>query len=119
MNGLAILHELWVDDAGALISLEMVLLATILGIGLIAAMSALQTAIVTEMADVGGAISSLNQSYEFGGISGHTASTAGSSFLDQPDSGDDVGGTQPPGANSRGIIVCAFVFHEGQPLPLP
>ena len=50
------LKQLWRDESGAYVSLEIVLAGTILGIGVITGLSSLRDATITELADVGGAI---------------------------------------------------------------
>ena len=79
------LNRLWNDEGGAIISAELVLVATILVIGMIVGLKSVRDAVVTELADVGQAISQINQSYEYWGVSGHFARTFGSSFQDNFD----------------------------------
>ena len=57
------LKTLWSDERGFLVSTELILIATILVIGLIAGMACLQQAIVQEFNDLSWAVSSLNQTY--------------------------------------------------------
>ena len=83
-----LLHRLWKDQRGFVISTELVLIAVLLVIGLIAGLTTLRDQVVQELADVANAIGSLNQSYSFSGITGHSSSTAGSSFADLKDAGD-------------------------------
>jgi len=96
------LNRLWNDEGGAIISAELVLVATILVIGMIVGLKSVRDAVVSELADVGQAISQINQSYRFGGVQGHFAQTLGSSFQDQTDFCDlgDTGAVQ----SSRCII---------------
>ena len=75
------MKKLWQDDAGFVVSSELVLIATILVIGIIAGQTALRDAVVGELADVGAAIGDVNQSFSFGAITGHCSSTAGSILL--------------------------------------
>ncbi len=85
--------RLWLDEQGFIISIELILLATIAVIGLIAGWTAIRDAIVSEISDVAGAVQDLNQGYSFFGVRGHSASTAGSDYLDALDfcdSADDV-----------------------------
>ena len=82
------LKKLWMDEGGALISAELALVATILVIGVVVGLSAVQDAVNTELADVGAAIANLDQSYSTGGATGHHASVAGSSFADSTDACD-------------------------------
>ena len=97
------------DETGAVVSAELVVIVTLLVLGLITGLTALQGAIVDEFVDLSGAVTSLNQSYSFPGFRGcfwKGARYAGSSFVDvsggvcQTTAGvvgptDIVGGTVP------------------------
>lgn len=90
MNQVA--NKLWNDEAGFIVSIELILIATIAVIGLIAGMASVRDAVVSELSDVAGAVQDLNQSYTFNGVVGHAAATAGSDYqddLDFCDSADD------------------------------
>jgi Flp pilus assembly pilin Flp len=82
---LHMLKRLWNDEGGAIISAELVLVATILVIGMIVGLKSVRDAVVSELADVGQAIANINQSYRYGGVTGHFAQTMGSSFADNYD----------------------------------
>ena len=82
--------QLWTDEQGFIISVELILLATIAVIGLIAGWTAIRDAVVSEMSDVAGAVQDLNQGYAYFGVRGHSASTAGSDYLDALDFCDSV-----------------------------
>jgi Flp pilus assembly pilin Flp len=83
------------DERGFVITAELVLISTVLVLGLVAALSAVKTAIAGELGDVAGAIGSLNQSYYTHGFKGRSANghvkarTYGSAFLDREDSSDE------------------------------
>ena len=86
------------DDAGFVISSELVLVATILVIGMIAGLTTLRDGVVQELGDVSTAIGAVSQTYVYNGVDGHTSGTAGSTFLDQTDFCDvpvDVALTEP------------------------
>ena len=82
------------DEAGFIVSAELVLVATLLVIGLIVGLSEVQHAVVSELNDVGDAIGELNQAYSFSGFSkcdngGQIhAATYGSDFADTADDCD-------------------------------
>ena len=91
----SIASKLWNDDAGFVVSIELILIATIAVIGLIAGMTAVRDGVVSELSDVAGSVQDLNQSYSYNGVVGHSASTAGSDFqdaLDFCDSAEDQSG---------------------------
>jgi Flp pilus assembly pilin Flp len=96
------LRKLWLDESGVIISAELVLILTILAIGLIAGLSTLRDALLTELADVGQSISNANQSFVIGGVQALSSATAGSTFSDALDFGDAAGATGP---NSRCLVV--------------
>lgn len=80
-----LLSRFWRDEAGFVISSELVLVATILVIGLIAGLTAVRDGVVQELGDVGQAIGAVSQSYSYNGVVGHTGASAGSKFVDQTD----------------------------------
>jgi hypothetical protein len=83
MNAMTLFNRFWTEDDGALISSEVVLIGSMLVVGVVTGATAIRDTVVTEMSDFAAAIGSLNQSYCFGGIRGHCAWTAGSSFNDR------------------------------------
>lgn len=83
------------DEAGFIVSAELVLIATLLVIGLIVGLSEVQHAVVTELNDVADAIGCLNQGYFYTGFSkdknfggGLAAVTFGSAKQDSIDECD-------------------------------
>ena len=97
------LKKLWNDEAGVIVSAEIVLVATILVIALVTGLTSLRDAVNTELADVGGAIGSVDQSFSYGGITAHCATASGSAFDDATDFCDNKGGVA---ANSRCLEIC-------------
>ena len=80
------LQQLWNDDAGYIISTEMLLIFVILVLGLIAGLANLRAAIVAELTESGLALLALNQSFSISGITGCTGSSGGSAASDTPGS---------------------------------
>lgn len=102
------IHQLLKDEAGFIVSAELVLIATILVIGIIVGLSEVQHAVNAELNDVGEAIGSLNQSYCFSGFSKRDgwnthAFTRGSDFVDTQDTCD----------NNQCDIACDAPQSEG------
>jgi hypothetical protein len=77
-----LLTRLWVDDGGALLSLEWLLLALLLVFGIITGLVAVRQAMISELVEMAQAIMSFNQSFSISGQSNCEASTAGSSASD-------------------------------------
>ena len=100
------LMKLWKDEAGAIVSAEIVLVATILVIGMVTGLASLRDAVIEELADVGAAIGAMDQSYTVCGVVAHSAATAPSVFVDAPDFCD--GGSTGP--NSRCLVICGGAF---------
>ena len=74
-----LLSKLWADDGGFIISVELLFIAVILVIGLIAGWANLRVAIITEYMTLGNAILALNPGYEIDGVSGDTGGSRASS----------------------------------------
>lgn len=106
--------ELWCDESATIISVELVLVLTIMCTGLVVGLTATRDAVVTELADIGAGIASLNQSFSYCGVSSGSAQFSGSLFLDGLDTGDDAG-SQTVNSNARGVVICATAaLPEGQ-----
>lgn len=82
-------RRLWHDEAGVVISAELVLILTIVVLGVIVGLVEVRNAVVAELNDLSLAFSHLNQSYGYTGFiggwkpwCGWTSWTAGSSFID-------------------------------------
>lgn len=85
------------DEAGVIISAELVLIATILVLGMVVGLVELQCAVVGELSDLGDAFGNFDQSYETSGITSLKsancnddvkAQTRGARYIDEPDTCD-------------------------------
>jgi len=86
------------DENGFLVSAELILVATIVIIGLIAGLSEVSFAINNELEDVAAAFGSINQSYhQSGSWSAGKGGSSGSSFEDEWDDCDDQWDIQSSG----------------------
>lgn len=79
------MKKLWNDESGAILTFELILIMTILGIGMIVGLNSIKTAVTTEAVDVATAVGSINQSYSYNGLMDCGSMTAGSSVLDETD----------------------------------
>ena len=85
--------KLWQDDAGVILSAEIVLVATILVTGMIVGLVELQCAVVGELSDLGDAIGNFDQGFVTPGITsfktgGIKAQTRGAQYGDTADDCD-------------------------------
>ena len=100
------LFRFWKEEAGAIVSAEIMLVATILVIGVIVGLKSVRDSVVTELADVAQAIANVNQSYSYSATSGHHTFTAGAAFTDNADFCDlptsHVGCDQ----ESKCVVIC-------------
>ena len=80
--------QLWTDEAGFIVSSELVLVATILILGMVVGLTEVAHNVNQELEDFGSALGSMNQSFVYSGFSGAKAWVAGSSFRDTIDSCD-------------------------------
>lgn len=85
------MKKLWNDENGAILSAELIIIMTILGIGMIVGLNAIKVAVTTEAADVADAVGSMNQSYSFDGVADCHAWAAGSGAMDTVDECDEAG----------------------------
>lgn len=99
-----LLRDLWRDECGFILSTELLMIATIVVVGLMAGFVVLRDAALGELADVAGAVGGLNQSYCYPGVwySGvahacGVAFTSGGSFWDRSDACDRQHGHHHPG----------------------
>jgi hypothetical protein len=105
-----LLARFWVDDAGAIVSAEIMLVATILVLGVIVGLKSVRDSVVTELADVAQAVANINQSYCYSGVSGHAANSGGGEFGDQADFCDN---NQDWGRQeSKCVTVAAWAGRE-------
>jgi len=80
-----IINQLINDEAGFIVSAELVLISTIAVLAMIVGLSEVANNVNQELEDVGAAFSSIDQSYMLKNAHGHKACTDGSSFHDCPD----------------------------------
>lgn len=102
--------RLWKEEAGAIVSAEIMLVASILVIGVIVGLKSVRDSVVTELADVAQALANVDQSYSYSGTSGHHAFTAGGSFSDLPDFCDQANATQAI-QESKCVSICSSALH--------
>ncbi len=79
------LNCLWKDEAGFVVSAELVLISTIVVLSLVVGLSEVANGVNEELEDVGSAVGSMNQTMRYSGFTGHKGAIAGSSFNDGPD----------------------------------
>ncbi len=100
-----ILIQLMNDEAGFIVSSELVLISTIAVLAMIVGLSEVAHNINQELEDVGSAFGRINQGYYVAGASGHKGYTNGSRFRDRYDfcdSENDIICDNPPVREGRG-----------------
>ena len=107
------LNALLNDEAGFVVSTELVLVATILVIGMIVGQTTLRDQVVTELADVADAVSAIDQGYAFSEVTGHASSTAGTFFDDAADFCD----ADDTGAQGLGVAGTCVLIDGGDEAP--
>lgn len=65
------LKNFWMDEAGAIVSIEIILIVTIAVLALIVGLSEVAVAVNTELNDISNAVGALNQDYAFTGFIGN------------------------------------------------
>ena len=85
---LNLIHALKEDEAGFIVSAELVLISTIAVLGLVVGLSEISIGINQELEDVGAAFGSVNQGFHYAGAIGLKGQMNGSLFNDEYDAGD-------------------------------
>jgi hypothetical protein len=80
-----LLTKMWNDEAGFIISAELVLVATVAVLAMVVGLSEVSIGINEELEDVASAFGAVNQSFTFNGICGHKGAIAGSRYKDARD----------------------------------
>lgn len=76
------------DEAGFIISAELVLVATICVIGMVVGLTEISYGVNQELEDVGSAVGSVNQSFYYSGVTGYKGRIVGSLYGDEYDTCD-------------------------------
>jgi len=108
-----LLSRLWNDQSGAIVTAELLLIASILVLGVIVGLASVRDSVVTELADVAQAIANVNQSFSFSGVTGHHAFTGGGAFGDQADFCDRPDNNSDAG-NSKCVAICSSGAPTGE-----
>jgi hypothetical protein len=115
-----LLRKLWNDEAGFIISAELVLVATIVVIAMVVGLVCIRNQVVQELIDVGQAIANVSQTYAYGGIvtpaSHPWAYVSGASYIDMLDycqqSASQVHGGTSGGITFLGLPAGASLVGE-------
>lgn len=101
--------RLWREESGAIVSAEVILIASILVIGVIVGLKSVRDAVVSEWADVGQALANIDQSYWFSATAGHHGFTGGGQFNDLADFCDQA--EWGPHQDSKCVVICDSSLH--------
>jgi len=104
-------HRLWAEQTGAIVSAEVMLVASILVIGVIVGLKSVRDSVVTELADVAQAVANVSQSYHFSGVKGHCAESGGGCYEDKQDFCDNASGGGH-GDNAKCVNVASWANPE-------
>jgi Flp pilus assembly pilin Flp len=84
-----LIHNFINDEAGFIVSAELVLVSTIAVLSLVVGLTEVANGVNQELEDVASAFGSINQSYAYRGLKGHKGRWTGSKFHDDWDECDD------------------------------
>lgn len=104
-----VFSRLWKDEDG-IVALEYLLVATIIGLGLITGLVAVRQALVTELVELAAAITNINQGYSYAGYSVCLAQTGAGQTVDAP--GLFSGATVLPIPTTISIAPCDASFNH-------
>ena len=86
----ALFTQLMNDEAGFIISSELVIVATVAVLAMIVGLSEVGINVNNELEDVGSAFGSMNQTFNLQGTTGHQSMVGGSMFQDRNDYCDET-----------------------------
>ena len=107
------LIRLWKEEAGAIVSAEIMLVATILVIGVIVGLKSVRDSVVTELADVAQALANVSQSYSYSGVAGHHAFSGAGAFVDASDF-CDTAANDDSGQKSKCVSICSAAAADAR-----
>src|SRR6478609_1744686 len=87
---MTLVKTLWNDEAGFIVSAELVLVSTIAVLAMVVGLSEVAINVNNELEDVGSAFGSINQTFCFQGIKGCQGYVGGSEFRDNIDNCDNT-----------------------------
>jgi len=112
------MFKFWRDERAFVVTAELTLIATILGVGMIAGLASVRDQGLQELGDLAAAIEDMNESYSFSSVTGATARSAGSEFVDQRDFCDQpVGDLNGPSGEACVNVHASPAIHEGAARP--
>ncbi len=86
-----IITKLYNDEAGFIVSAELILVSTIAVLAMVVGLSEVAHAVNQELEDVASAFGCVNQSYRYSGAAGHYGQQSGSRYTDGADFCDSDG----------------------------
>ncbi len=98
------MKKFWNDEAGFVVTVEMILVATVLVIGLVAGLTVLRDAVLSELTDTAQAFGVINQSYAVNSATNVASQSAAFSYVDTLDS-VDADPTASSTTGNDGLIV--------------
>lgn len=105
--------RLWSDEAGFVVSSELILVAAIVVMGMLTGMATIRDQVVQELGDVGDSVSELSQTFRWQGTTGHTSSVAGTIFLDTNDFCEAAAGADQATTGPQCIILTVAADGNG------
>ena len=87
---LTVLQTFWLDQAGVLVSAELVIVVTLCILALLVGLGEITSAIAAELSSISCGVETLNQSYQFSSSGGAFSFVAGSQYVPDRDADKDL-----------------------------
>ena len=110
-----LLLQLWSDDAGFIISIELLFIAVLLVIGIIAGLAALRAAVVSQLAGLGNSIMNLDPGFDIVSV-GNSSGSSNGTLMTHVNTGVNVGAANAVATNTT---VGTDVMGQTAPFGLP
>lgn len=105
LNSIRKLTRKLLQDHGTVISAELIAVAVVAIVGLVAAFTSIRDSAIAELSDFAGSVQDINQSFTVNAVTSGSAVISGSAFFDATDAGDDPEDTA--GTFDNGIVLTA------------
>lgn len=105
--------RMWREEHGAIVSAELLVIASLLVIGVIVGLKSLRDSVVSEIADVAQAFANVDQSFWYSATGGHHGFTGGGQFNDLGDFCDQA--EWGPHQDSKCVVICDSSLHPTGP----
>lgn len=106
-----LIHALWNDEAGFIVSAELILIATLGTLAMVVGLAEVSLAVNQELGDVAGAFGYVNQGFRYQGLTGNNGLSNGANSNNE--NGNGAGGSDLCDTSAGNSITSTAPTAEG------